>query len=85
MSPAWAMATQIAAPTTTETVMVVLVLTPLATKIRMVTAISVMPLKGDQLVRPRHSLTITPAIQIHSVPSNAMATARPQPISGATK
>ena len=44
----------------------------------MVTPIRVMPLMGDQLVRPMHSERITPAIQIHSVPTRAMRMPRSQ-------
>jgi hypothetical protein len=45
---------------------------PLATKIRIVIPISVMPERGDQFVRPMHSERMTPAIQIHSVPRIAI-------------
>ncbi|OPZ95150.1 MAG: hypothetical protein BWY71_02331 [Planctomycetes bacterium ADurb.Bin412] len=46
-----------------------------------VTAISVIPLRGFQLVRPAHSDKITPAIQIHTVPNSAMIAPRRIPIS----
>ena len=85
MSLAWAMATQIAAPTTTEETMVETSPRPEATRIRIVTAIRVMPLSGDQLVRPTHSATITPAAQIHRVPSTAIEIAWPKVMFGAAK
>jgi hypothetical protein len=51
----------------------------------MVMPISVMPESGDQLVRPMHSDRMTPATQIHSVPSKAISPARTQLISGVEK
>ena len=58
-------------------------LMPLLTRIRIVTAIIVMPDIGDQFVRPSDSDTITPAIQIQSVPRTAIKAARQSTISGA--
>jgi len=53
---------------------------PLEIKIRMVTAIRVMPDSGDQLVRPMASDRMTPAIQTHRVPTRAIIRPRPKPI-----
>jgi len=75
------MATHIAAPTTIEATTVARSSSPEATKIRMVTPISVMPESGDQLVRPMHSDSTTPATQIHSVPRTAISAPRAIPIS----
>ena len=74
-------ATQAAAPTMmAETIAALVSPRPLDMKIRMVTAIRVMPDKGDQLVLPIASLRMTPAIQTHSVPTSAMTKPRPRPI-----
>ena len=54
------MATQIAAPTITELMIDALSLMPLLIRMRIVTAIRVIPDNGDQLVLPRHSETMTP-------------------------
>ena len=75
------MATQAAAPTMMADTMAARVSSrPLDMMIRSVTAISVMPESGDQLVRPMASDNMTPAIQIHSVPTTAMSIPRPSPI-----
>ena len=47
----------------------------------MVTAMSVIPLSGDQFVRPMPSESITPAIQIQSVPKTAINAPRGTPTS----
>ena len=86
MSLAWEIATQIAAPMMTDATIVWGVsVMPLARKVRIVTAINVMPESGDQLVRPMHSDTITPATQIHSTPTSAIEIAVPSVISGTLK
>ena len=54
---------------------------PLEMIINMVIAIKVMPERGDQLVRPIHSESITPAIHIQRVPITAMKMPLASPIS----
>ena len=75
------MAMHVAAPTMTDETMAALSPRPLVITMRIVTAIRVIPLMGDQFVRPMHSDRITPAIQIQIVPSTAMMIPRPRPIS----
>ena len=81
MSLAWEMATQMAAPMITDATIVWESLIPLAIRVRMVTAIRVIPERGDQFVRPTHSETMTPAIQIQRTPSSAIIIAVPTVIS----
>ena len=81
MSVACDMATHMAAPTITAETMAAESGTPRATNNSRVTPMRVMPLKGDQLVRPMHSLRITPATQIHRVPTSAIAPPWTKPIS----
>ncbi len=76
------MARQIAVPTIIELSTAAGADMPdLAIKITIVTAINVIPDRGDQLVRPTHSETMTPATQIQTVPRIAIDPAKSKFIS----
>ena len=82
MSLAWEIATQIAPPIMTEAMICWVLPSPLAMTVSRVTAIRVMPERGDQFVRPTHSETITPATQTQRMPSRAIMTPVPRVMSG---
>ena len=78
---ACAIATHAAAPTIIDETIDAVSPRPLLMTIRIVTAIRVIPLSGDQFVLPMHSDKITPATHIQAVPSRAISPPRMMPIS----